>query len=510
MRIVILLISLFVALLILLVILFTAANATCDPTADASLYGGTYSGPGSLGGVLGTGVTAKEITAARKHAFGGTTIVPNDNYVATAYAPSAGGINCGAGCGSTASGIRVDAGKRRAYIVASNPMMNKYGAFAYIWPNPYGWKGPFIVADTGGNFDGSDGSHRVDFYIFGDREAQAKANAWGRQRVRVSREPIATLMATHSSDTLHLRYAADVRSSTTPSMVMARPTTGPITSPFGERWGRLHAGIDIAPPAGTPIVAALAGEVIYKGAMSGYGNYTCIRHAPTLTTCYAHQQRFATSIRVGEQVARAQTIGYVGNTGNSTGPHLHFEVRRGPDYSSPPVDPAPYVNGAESVTPLADPGASSQCQVTLSAASGVYAWPIAGAPAGVSVIGRPGEGTHSFTAPPNNWQSDNAIDIAVNDGMPAVAVDDGVISEHLGFGEISGDRESRFAGIRLHLVDAHGNTWYYAHLSRVVVKPGDQVRRGQLLGNSGTANGVAHLHIAAKDGDPAQLLGVAP
>lgn len=510
MRIVILFISIVIALIVMLVILFAAASASCDPSADASLYGGTYSGPGSLGGVLGTGISAKEITAARRHVYGGTTIAPSDNYAATAYAPAAGGINCGAGCGVTASGIRVDAGKRRAYIVASNPTMNKYGSFAYIWPNPYSWRGPFVVADTGGNFDGSDGSHRVDFYVFGGAEAQTKALAWGRKRVRVSREPIATLVATRSADALTTRPVAAFTSDSDAGSRVARPTSGPITSPFGERWGRLHAGIDIAPPEGTPIVAALAGEVIFKGIMSGYGNYTCVRHAATLTTCYAHQQRFATSIRVGEHVARGQTIGYVGNTGHSTGPHLHFEVRLGPDYSSTPVDPAPYLSGAENVTPIADAGAAGQCQATLTAATGTYGWPIGGSQTGVGVIGRPGEGTHSQSAPPNNWQSDNAIDVEASENSPVVAVDDGVISEHLGFGRLTGDSESRFAGIRLYLVDAHGNTWYYAHLSRVSVKPGQQVRRGQILGESGSANGVAHLHIAAKDGDPAQLLGVAP
>lgn len=508
MRIVFLIISLVIALIVMLVILFAAANASCDPSSDASLYGGTFSGPGSLGGVLGTGVSAKEITKARAHVQGGTTIVPSDAYAATAYAPSAGGINCGAGCSTTASGIRVDSGKRRAYLVASNPAMNKYGSFAYIWPNPYRWKGPFVVADTGGNFDGSDGSHRIDFYVFGGSEAQSKALSWGRQRVHVSREPISTLLAARTSDSLTTRPAVDFRAASTGDERMARPTTGPITSPFGERWGRLHAGIDIAPPQGTPIVAALAGEVIFKGAMSGYGNYTCIRHAATLTTCYAHQLRFATSIRVGEQVARGQTIGYVGSTGHSTGPHLHFEVRTGPDYSSTPVDPAPYLSGAENVTPIADTGAPSQCQATLTAATGTYTWPIGNSPAGAGVIGRPGSGTHSFTTAPNNWQSDNAIDAEAREGSPVVAVDDGVISEHLGFGELTGNSGSRFAGIRLYLVDAHGNTWYYAHLSRASVKPGQQIRRGEILGESGSANGVAHLHIAAKDGDPTQLLGV--
>ncbi len=156
--------------------------------AQADDFGGTFDGPGSLGGVLGTGVTRAEMSLARSHPFGGPSIVPGGSYVATAYAPSAGGINCGSDCNATASGIRVNGGKRKLYIVASNPAMNKYGAIAYIWPNPYGWRGPFIVADTGGNFDGRDGKFRIDFYTWGSGDA--RANSWGRKTVRVSEKPI--------------------------------------------------------------------------------------------------------------------------------------------------------------------------------------------------------------------------------------------------------------------------------------------------------------------------------
>lgn len=503
------------------VLMLGAAAANCNNGADSTLYGGTYDGPGSLGGVLGTGVTAAEITAARKHPLGGTTVVPSSNYVTTAYAPAAGGINCDVGgrCGSTASGIRVDGGKRRAYIVASNPRMNKYGAFAYIWPNPYGWTGPFVVADTGGNFDGSDGRFRIDFYVWGDK-GETFSNKWGRRsNIRVSSEPIVssgTANAAASSSTQlrisNASYVTTAASTAPSSLQMTRPTTGPYTSPFGQRWGRLHAGVDIAPPAGTPIVAALAGTVVFRGEMSGYGNFTCIRHAAKLTTCYGHQQRFASSIRVGTQVTQGQLIGYVGSTGHSTGPHLHFEVRLGPDFSGRPVDPMPYLKGAVSVDPdtsaLADSGQQCSVNTPATAAAGVYVWPVSGGSPSKGIIGTPGQGTHSFTAPPNNWQSDNAIDIGTPVGTPLVAVDDGTISSSLGFGTLTGDGSSRFAGIRFHLVDSHNNTWYYAHLKKVVVKPGQQVQRGQLVGYSGSANGVAHLHLASKDGDPTKLLGV--
>lgn len=115
------------------------------------------------------------------------------------------------------------------------------------------------------------------------------------------------------------------------------PVSGTITSPFGPRWGRLHAGIDIGAPEGTPIKAAAAGTVVIAGWQGGYGNYTCIQHTGALSTCYAHQSQIATS--VGATVTQGQLIGYVGNTGASFGAHLHFETRT----SGTPVDPFGYL-----------------------------------------------------------------------------------------------------------------------------------------------------------------------
>jgi murein DD-endopeptidase MepM/ murein hydrolase activator NlpD len=106
------------------------------------------------------------------------------------------------------------------------------------------------------------------------------------------------------------------------------PLEGTVTSGFGYRWGRMHEGIDISVPEGTPIRAAADGTVILMQSeyeSGGYGNYTCIDHGGGLSTCYAHQSSFATS--VGASVSQGDLIGYSGNTGHSTGPHLHFEVR---------------------------------------------------------------------------------------------------------------------------------------------------------------------------------------
>ncbi len=115
------------------------------------------------------------------------------------------------------------------------------------------------------------------------------------------------------------------------------PVNGPVVSPFGMRWGRLHAGIDIAVPSGTAIRAADSGRVALMGWVGGYGNYTCIQHNSSLSTCYAHQSSFATSN--GANVSQGQVIGYVGCTGHCFGDHLHFETRVG----GAPVDPLGYL-----------------------------------------------------------------------------------------------------------------------------------------------------------------------
>ena len=107
---------------------------------------------------------------------------------------------------------------------------------------------------------------------------------------------------------------------------LAWPCAGTVTSEYGQRWGRLHAGMDISAPIGTPIVAAAGGTVIFAGWNGGgYGNLVVIDHGGGLSTAYAHQSQVATS--VGQRVGTGQVVGYVGSTGSSTGPHLHFETR---------------------------------------------------------------------------------------------------------------------------------------------------------------------------------------
>jgi murein DD-endopeptidase MepM/ murein hydrolase activator NlpD len=113
-----------------------------------------------------------------------------------------------------------------------------------------------------------------------------------------------------------------------------------ITSCYGQRWGTLHAGIDFAMPAGTPIHAAAAGTVVKAGdAGDGYGNSVFIDHRNGYLTHYAHQSRLI--VEVGQRVSAGQIIGYEGSTGDSTGPHLHFEVHKGEMWNQ--IDPAPFL-----------------------------------------------------------------------------------------------------------------------------------------------------------------------
>jgi murein DD-endopeptidase MepM/ murein hydrolase activator NlpD len=115
------------------------------------------------------------------------------------------------------------------------------------------------------------------------------------------------------------------------------PVHGVVTSIFGWRWGRMHEGIDIAVASGTPVVSAAGGMVIVAGWMGGYGNLVVVDHGNGIATAYGHNTNVAVS--VGQAVAQGQLIAYSGNTGNSTGPHVHFEVRVG----GAAVDPFGYL-----------------------------------------------------------------------------------------------------------------------------------------------------------------------
>ncbi len=111
-----------------------------------------------------------------------------------------------------------------------------------------------------------------------------------------------------------------------------------LTSPYGHRWGRLHAGQDFAADVGTPLKSMGAGEVTGAGPMAGYGKYIDIRYTDGTVSRYGHLDSISAS--VGDEVDPGEVVAKSGNTGQSTGPHLHLEIRPG---GGEPIDPAPWL-----------------------------------------------------------------------------------------------------------------------------------------------------------------------
>ncbi len=115
------------------------------------------------------------------------------------------------------------------------------------------------------------------------------------------------------------------------------PAVGVVTSPFGERWGRNHDGIDIGGQENSDILASYSGTVILSGWVDGYGNYIEIDHGQGYKTAYGHCNELLVS--PGDVVSKGQVIAKMGSTGNSTGTHLHFEVL----FNEEPQNPLEYV-----------------------------------------------------------------------------------------------------------------------------------------------------------------------
>jgi murein DD-endopeptidase MepM/ murein hydrolase activator NlpD len=118
------------------------------------------------------------------------------------------------------------------------------------------------------------------------------------------------------------------------------PTTGRVTSCYGARWGTLHAGVDIAAPIGTPVVTPEDGIVLQAGPASGFGLAVAVQHGDGTITVYGHVNQMF--VAAGQVVAAGEQIAEVGNRGQSTGPHLHFEVHTGGLYANR-TDPAPWL-----------------------------------------------------------------------------------------------------------------------------------------------------------------------
>lgn len=132
-----------------------------------------------------------------------------------------------------------------------------------------------------------------------------------------------------------------------PLVSFSEPVVGyPVVSPWGlrrlpwERHGRLHAGVDIAAPAGVPVTAVADGVVVGEGLSAGYGRFVEVRHLDGLTSFYGHLGGVRKGVRKGLAVRAGQPIARIGNTGTSTGPHLHFEIR----HDGEPVNPLYFMN----------------------------------------------------------------------------------------------------------------------------------------------------------------------
>ncbi|QTR02512.1 M23 family metallopeptidase, partial [Saccharothrix algeriensis] len=123
-----------------------------------------------------------------------------------------------------------------------------------------------------------------------------------------------------------------------PRVSVAKPAEGTFTSGFGARWGTSHYGVDIANSIGTPILSAMDGVVVEAGPASGFGLWVRVQHNDGTITVYGHVNEILVS--QGQQVAAGEQIATMGNRGQSTGPHLHFEVWLG---GSQKVDPLPWL-----------------------------------------------------------------------------------------------------------------------------------------------------------------------
>ena len=143
-----------------------------------------------------------------------------------------------------------------------------------------------------------------------------------------------------NAENAQLDAAAAANAAAAASGRAVAPTSGRVTSCYGSRWGTMHYGVDIAASIGTPIYTPEAGRVLQAGPASGFGLAVYVQHADGSVTVYGHINAYF--VTAGQQVAAGQQIAEVGNTGQSTGPHLHFEVHTGGLYQNR-VNPVPWL-----------------------------------------------------------------------------------------------------------------------------------------------------------------------
>jgi 3D (Asp-Asp-Asp) domain-containing protein len=166
--------------LVVLVLVLLAGGAQQQCGIGAALPG-EFSGPGTLGGVAGTGLTRAQVETVRFGSPYAGPRVTGGEYVTTAYGPPWGGIQ-GDGV-ATSGGLALGGGAPRWYLIAVDPLLIGHGQLVYAWPNPFGWRGPFLAADTGAAIQG----RRIDFYDWRGRATQLR---WGHRTAQLSRRPI--------------------------------------------------------------------------------------------------------------------------------------------------------------------------------------------------------------------------------------------------------------------------------------------------------------------------------
>jgi murein DD-endopeptidase MepM/ murein hydrolase activator NlpD len=177
-----------------------------------------------------------------------------------------------------------------------------------------------------------------------DARAPGTGGGWFSAATVGMEQPVELVARLRAAQQAKLAAVAQVLTTPPPPVpVVAAPTPfiwpakGPITSPFGRRWGRAHTGIDIDAPTGSAIIAAQAGTVTLAGWKNGYGNTVIVDHGHGISTLYAHQSRLG--VRTGQHVDQGQYLGNVGATGNVTAAHLHYEVLVG----GVPRNPMPWL-----------------------------------------------------------------------------------------------------------------------------------------------------------------------
>lgn len=273
---------------------------------------------------------------------------------------------------------------------------------------------------------------------------------------------------------------------------IGRRTGGDASQAYIKAGQAIPGGAGGAAPAAAP---AAGGNAAAAGAMTGYAI-----GPEVLSNIIAYMNSARVSINEGKGKDVLTPEGHQGVLSSilsaiPTASSLASATGTPTDPGSP-VAGSPYT-GNSLATQANYSGAPGQAPMTR----GQFAYPLGRKG---TFGGGPGGGTHSFSSGPNNWQSDNAVDFMVPVGTPVYAVSGGRVGPNIGPLNSS---DPRMAGLRLSVIGGPSRSTYYAHLSRIApgIVSGATVRRGQLLGYSGSANGAAHLHLGFEVGDPRVL-----